>query len=138
MGASRDLVLLYDGHCALCNGVVSFVLKRDKVRTMFFASLQGETGRGVATRHPQLGSVTSVALIDRRRGREEMLLRSNAVLAIAEYLGAPWSWLRVFRVVPRPLRDVAYNVVARARYNVFGRYDACPFPPAESRDRFLI
>lgn len=137
MASPHDLVLLYDGHCPLCNDVVRFVLKHDKLGTMRFASQQSEVGRDVAARRPGLISGISVALVVARRGGEEILLRSNAVLAIAAYLGAPWSWLQVFRVIPRPLRDLAYNIVAKTRYRVFGRYDTCPLPPPEWRDRFL-
>jgi predicted DCC family thiol-disulfide oxidoreductase YuxK len=43
----------------------------------------------------------------------------------------------VLRLVPRPVRDFGYNIVARCRYRIFGRYDACPLPSPETRARFL-
>jgi len=40
-------------------------------------------------------------------------------------------------VVPRPLRDRLYDLVARTRYRLFGREDeACPVIPEELRSRF--
>ena len=39
--------------------------------------------------------------------------------------------------VPRPLRDVAYDFVARVRYRIFGKTkEACPLMPPELRSRF--
>jgi predicted DCC family thiol-disulfide oxidoreductase YuxK len=64
--------------------------------------------------------------------------RSAAALAIARHLGGTWAVLAaVGRIVPAGLRDALYNAVARIRYRVFGRYDACPLPPPEDRARFL-
>jgi predicted DCC family thiol-disulfide oxidoreductase YuxK len=68
---------------------------------------------------------------------ERVRVRSDAVLALARYLGGAWRALTIFRLVPRPLRDLAYDVFARHRYRVFGRYSACPIPPPEVRARFL-
>jgi predicted DCC family thiol-disulfide oxidoreductase YuxK len=64
-------------------------------------------------------------------------VRSEAVLRALRRLGGAWSLLSVFAVVPRPVRDWAYDLFARWRYRLFGRYDTCPLPPPEVRDRFL-
>ena len=51
----------------------------------------------------------------------KVLLRSDAVLAIARGLRFPWPLLTVFRIVPRPIRDGAYRIFARNRYRWFGQ-----------------
>lgn len=84
-------------------------------------------------RHPGLAGVDSVVFVDAGRAHT----RSDAVIELGRYVGWPWRALRALRVIPRPLRDWGYDLVARARYRTFGRYDACPLPPPEARARFL-
>ena len=62
---------------------------------------------------------------------------SDAALRIARRMPAPWSWLQVFLVVPRPLRDLVYDFIARNRYRWFGKQDSCRLPTPELRARFL-
>jgi predicted DCC family thiol-disulfide oxidoreductase YuxK len=69
---------------------------------------------------------------------ERLYQRSDAVAAALELLHPPWrpvGW--ALRLVPRPLRDWGYGIVARFRYRLFGRYDTCPIPPPEQRSRLL-
>jgi predicted DCC family thiol-disulfide oxidoreductase YuxK len=128
-------LLLYDGVCALCNGTVRFVLRRDRLGAARFAPLQGPTAASVLARHPDLQAVDSMVWID---AAGAVFIRSDAILAIGRYLGGFWGAVAsVVRRVPRPLRDWAYDRVARVRYRVFGKYDACPVPPAGQRARFL-
>jgi predicted DCC family thiol-disulfide oxidoreductase YuxK len=128
-------LLLYDGVCALCNGAVKFVLRRDRRAEVRFAALQGETATSLLAEHPALEAVDSMVWVD---ADGEVSIRSDAAIAIGRYLGGFWGLAAaVARVVPRALRDAVYDLVARLRYRVFGRYDACPLPPPEHRARFL-
>ena len=128
-------LLLYDGVCALCNGAVTFVLKRDRTETVHFAPLQGETAALFFADHPELSGVDSMVWID-ADGRAAT--RSAAALAMARHVGGFWAALAaVARLVPSAIRDALYDLVARVRYRLFGRYDACPIPPVEHRARFL-
>lgn len=132
---SEGPLLLYDGVCALCNGAVKLVLRRDRSGAVRFASLQGETAARLLRGRPDLAGIDSMIWID-ATGRA--WTRSAAALAIARHLGGTWAVLAaVGRIVPAGLRDALYNAVARIRYRVFGRYDACPLPPPEDRARFL-
>lgn len=128
-------LLLYDGVCALCNGAVRFVLRRDRSRTVRFAPLQGETAARLLGSRPGLAGIDSMIWID---AEGQAFTRSAAALAIARHVGGTWSVLAAFaRIVPRVVRDALYDGVARLRYRIFGRYDACPVPPPEHRGRFL-
>lgn len=128
-------LLLYDGVCALCNGAVLFVLKRDARGDVRFAPLQGDTAKGFFASHPELPAVDSMIWID---ANGQAFTRSAAAMAIGRYLGGGWSTLAsLATIVPTVLRDAVYDLVARVRYRVFGRYDACPIPPPEHRARFL-
>mgnify|MGYP001810099815 CR=1 FL=1 len=126
--------LLYDGLCGLCDATVQFVLARDRVGTLRFATLQGTEGAALRAAHPALAGVDSVILLD----ADGAHVRSEAALRLGRYLGGGWRWVAAVAAwVPRPVRDAGYAVVARWRYRVFGRREACRPPSAAQRARFL-
>lgn len=132
---TRSPLLLYDGVCALCNAAVTFVLKRDSGRTVRFAPLQGETATRLLAERLELAGIDSMIWVD-ADGR--VFTRSAAALAIARHAGGGWATLAAFlTIIPTTLRDALYDLVARTRYRVFGRYDACPVPPPDNGARFL-
>jgi len=127
-------ILLFDGVCGLCNHLVQFCLRADKKRALRYAPLQGETAarlRALYTEIPE--GLDSVVLVD----GDAVYLRSRAVLGCANYLGWPWRLARLFRWVPRVIADAAYNLVARTRYRIFGRFEVCRVPSREERELFL-
>ena len=127
-------IVVFDGVCNLCNATVDFILRHDRRGLFVFASNGSEAGRTLLERHGvDPDRVESVYLVEEGR----ISSKSTAVLRIAWELGFPWSLATVFRVVPRPLRDVAYDLVARSRYRVFGRRETCRLPQPEERERFL-
>jgi len=132
--------MLYDGLCGFCDRTVQLVLRYDRRGTMRFAPLQGAFAQAVLRRHPTLQGVDSLVVVDpdTASGDERVHVRSEAALAIAQYLGGAWRALAVLRLVPRPLRDWGYDLFARYRYRVFGRFDACPLPSPEVRSRFIL
>lgn len=132
-------VLLYDGICGFCNATVRFIVARDHRGTMQFAPLEGAFAREVIARHPELRGVDSLVLVRRGGpGDDRVSTRSEAAIAVAAHLGGGLAVAaRLARMLPRGLRDLAYDVFARHRYRVFGRFDACPLPSPDLRARFL-
>jgi predicted DCC family thiol-disulfide oxidoreductase YuxK len=132
-------VLLYDGLCGFCDGTVQFILRHDRRGTLKFATLQGDFAREVIARQPEGGGVDSLVLVGRdvASGEERVFVRSEGALEVARYLGGTWHVARGVAIVPRFLRDWAYDAFARIRYRVFGRYDSCPIPTPEQRARFI-
>lgn len=131
-------VLLYDGVCGFCNKTVQLLLDADKRRTLRFAALQSDYGAQVRARHPQLANVDSVVFVAHpQTSDEQVFVRSTAALKVASYLGGMWRLALAAYVIPRPLRDALYDLIARYRYRFFGKYDACLLPPPEVRARFL-
>jgi predicted DCC family thiol-disulfide oxidoreductase YuxK len=132
-------LVLYDGVCGLCNRLLRFLLRHDHRRVFRFASLQSDVGRSVVARSggnpDELTSFYVVA--DYQTAASRVLTRSEAALFVAGALAWPWKAARLVRVVPRPIRERAYDLVARSRYRVFGRYDRCPIPSPEFRSRFI-
>jgi len=135
-------LVLYDGVCALCNGVVQFLIKRDKLDKFRFAPLQSSLGREVLARFDIHRFPDGVMLLtDALTPGERLYQRSDAVAEALQRLGGPGGMWRLvgkaLKLLPRPLRDWGYGIVARFRYRVFGRYDTCPIPPPEQRNRLL-
>src|SRR5262249_32795636 len=132
-------LVLYDGVCALCNGLVQFLLARDPEGIFRFASLQSPIGRSVVARFGG-GSkdLTTVYFVEKyQTAGARALIRSRAALFVIGQLGWPWKVLRVAGILPTAILDLAYDAVARTRYRVFGRYDQCLAPRPEFRDRFV-
>jgi predicted DCC family thiol-disulfide oxidoreductase YuxK len=133
----RTEILFYDGHCALCHRTVQFAMRRDPAGIAFrFAPLQGKTFAALVPPNQRNGLPDSFVL---RTTEGALLVRSDAILHILRRLGGGWNALAgILAVLPRPLRDVVYDFIARIRYRVFGRRDdLCPIVPPELRARFV-
>ena len=127
-------MILFDGVCNLCNGFVTFVIARDPAGRFQFGPLQSPAAQrllGSIDSHD--ASLDSVVLVENGR----VWTRSAAALRIARGLSFPWPLAYVFIVIPRPLRDWIYNLVARNRYRWFGKRDVCMVPTPELRARFI-
>jgi predicted DCC family thiol-disulfide oxidoreductase YuxK len=128
------VLILFDGVCNLCNGAVQFIIRRDPTLKFRFASLQSDFGRAQLLKfHRDPSVLHSLVVIE----HETFFERSDAVLRIARRLGGVWSWIGVFRYIPRVIRDLWYDTVARYRYKIFGRTEACMVPTAEMKVRFV-
>ena len=133
-------IVLYDGVCGLCNRLVQFVLRHDRHETFRFASLQSAFAARILTRHGANPSDldTFYVVVNHNNVHETMFARSDAVIYVLKQLGGIWRTASVIlSITPRFLRDWIYTIVARNRYRIFGRYDTCPVPTAETRARFL-
>jgi predicted DCC family thiol-disulfide oxidoreductase YuxK len=132
-------LLLYDGVCALCNGVVKFLMKRDRLDRFRFAPLQSELGREMLARFDIHSFPDGVVLItEALTSAERIYRRSEAVQESLQRLDAPWRQMgKALNLLPRFLREWSYGVIARYRYRLFGRYNACPVPSPEQRSRLL-
>lgn len=127
-------IVLFDGVCNLCQGAVGFLLPRDRWGRLRFASLQSDAGRRLLAEHGlDRATPDSLVLVDNGRA----WVKSAAALRIARHLGGAWRLTALFWIVPRPLRDWAYDVIARNRYRWFGRTEACLLPRPEWQGRFL-
>ncbi len=130
-------VILFDGVCNLCNAAIHFIIDRDPASVFRFAPLQSPLGREL-TERCGLGGAQA-------EGEETIILveggrcsaRSTAALRIARRLSGAWPLLGGLLAVPAPLRDAAYRLVARHRYRLFGRRDACRLPTPDLQRRFL-
>ncbi len=135
----EHVLVLYDGVCGLCNAFVQFLLKRDRSDQFRFAALQSPLGRRLVLRHGgSPDTVHSVYLIEKMDHPEERSrTQAKAALFALSLLGGGWKVLGALRIFPAPLLNLGYRLVARFRYRIWGKLDACPIPSQEQRDKFL-
>lgn len=124
-------VIHFDGVCGLCNQFIKFLLKADKRDQFRFTPLQSETALRILG--PQEDYSSSLLFFDRGHLYEQ----SDAVLLAVGYLGGFWKMIKVLRLFPRSLRDYIYRFIAKRRYQLFGKRDACWIPSSEEQNRFL-
>jgi predicted DCC family thiol-disulfide oxidoreductase YuxK len=139
-GSGPNPIILYDGVCGLCNRLVQFVLKHDSQDRFRFAPLQSDFAAQVLRRHGATPEDldTVYVVLDHTLPGERLASRSEAALTVLRELGRGWSVLGIaLRVLPEWLRNWGYNLVARNRYSVFGKYDSCPIPSERDRRKFL-
>src|SRR5882672_11164016 len=132
-------IVLYDGVCGLCNRLVQFLLKRDTHDRFRFASLQSNFANDLLTHHrfDPRDLDTVYVVNDYGQPNQSLLARSDAILYMLAQLGGPWRLAGIGRVLPKVFRDAVYKVVARNRYRVFGKHEACILPEPRHRARFL-
>jgi predicted DCC family thiol-disulfide oxidoreductase YuxK len=127
-------IIVFDAECILCSANAQFVLRHDRARRFRLASMQNAVGAALYRRFGiDPANPESMIIVEGDR----LLKDSDAVLAIYAGLGLPWKTLSVLRFIPRFLRDPAYRWLARNRYRLFGRRDACWIPSPEDADRVL-
>ncbi|HEU5056186.1 MAG TPA: DCC1-like thiol-disulfide oxidoreductase family protein [Kofleriaceae bacterium] len=135
----RAVLVLYDGVCAMCNGIVTFLVARDRDDRFRFLALQSELGRQVVSARggdPDEVSTLYVITAPARPG-ERVLVRGRAGIRAMTSAGGPWVLLHALRILPTFLLDAGYRFIANRRYRLAGRLDACPVPPPEHRHKFL-
>jgi predicted DCC family thiol-disulfide oxidoreductase YuxK len=134
MGNNENYILLFDGVCNLCVGVVNFTIKRDSEEKFKFAALQSESGQALLKKYNlPTNDFDSFVFI---KG-EKYFLKSSAALNVLKELGGVWKLFYLFIILPAPLRDFIYNIVARRRYSIFGKRDSCIVPTPAVKRRFL-
>lgn len=126
-------IILFDGVCNLCTGSVQFILKRDKEKKFLFASLQSTYGQELLKRH-DLPTDTFNSFILYQDNK--IFTRSTAALKMFQQLKG-WTWVKVFWIFPKFIRDAVYNLIAKNRYKWFGQKNECWLPTPELKERFL-
>ena len=127
-------VILFDGVCNVCDGFVQFILKRDKKAEYYFASLQSDIAKQLMEKHNvQVEELSTVVLIN----GNQVYTHSDVPLVVAKSLGGIYPLFSIFKVLPKGFRNKIYDWVARNRYKLFGKKEACMLPKPEWHSRFL-
>ena len=131
-------ILFYDGNCGLCAQSVRFFFGIDRHKRLSFAPLQGETAQGYLPAN--LRDAQSLSTVVYRRSvsdGQSLFLRSDAVAHVLKDVGGLWGFLgRLLRLIPTPLRNWGYNLIAKNRLKFFPN-GACALPTEQARKRLL-
>ncbi|MFD2519628.1 thiol-disulfide oxidoreductase DCC family protein [Emticicia soli] len=129
------MVILFDGVCNFCNSTINFLIDRDKKGIFKFAALQSDPGREILKKHNITTLTDFDSVILEKDGK--LYQKSDAALEIARNMDGLWKLLYGFKILPRFIRDFVYDLVAKNRYRLMGKMDACRLPTPELRARFL-
>ena len=130
-------VVLFDGDCGFCNATVRWTVERDPLARLRFAPLRSAAARrtvALADPNADFDALPDTIVLADEGG---VHTASTAVLRMARHLRLPYPVLSLALLVPRPLRDAAYRILARNRHRWFGRGTDCPLPPPGFASRFL-
>jgi predicted DCC family thiol-disulfide oxidoreductase YuxK len=127
-------IILFDGVCNLCNSTVNFIIDHDKNNRFKFASLQSAYGQSVIKRFNLTNQyLDTLVLLE----GEKVYLRAVAVLRILKHLGGVYRLAYIFIIIPSPILNFFYNIVAKYRYRWFGKRDTCRVPDESLKQKFI-
>ena len=128
-------IILFDGVCYFCNFWVNFIINRDKNDTYQFAALQSDSGQKLLQEF-KINSYDfdSFVLIV----NDKYFTKSTAALMISKNLKSIVKLLYPLIIVPEPIRDFFYNLIAKNRYKFFGKRDICRIPTENEKLKFLV
>src|SRR5690606_10827923 len=126
-------IVLFDGVCNFCNFWVRFIFKYNKKRDIFFLPLQDEKAKAILLNHIEPSALQSVVFY--KAGN--VFTHSTAALQIARELNFLFRLLaNIALIIPKKIRDAFYNFIAKRRYSLFGKKEACPLPPPDLKKQF--
>lgn len=126
-------IILFDGECNFCDHSVQFIIKRDPAAFFKFTSLQSDKGQALLQQYQVPANINSFVLISNNK----VYHHSSAALHVSKHLKGLWKAAYFFIIVPVPIRDFFYNIIAKNRYRWFGKKSSCMLPSPDVRKRFL-
>lgn len=127
--------VLFDGICALCNGFVKFIFKFDRGNKIKVAPLQSELAQKILKTYDfESYDLSSVVVIESGVVSQKF----KAVVCILKKIGREWKFLAaLLQFIPSVIGDFFYDIVAKTRYKIFGKYEQCPIPNKEHLKKFI-
>lgn len=126
-------VIFFDGYCGLCNGFVDFILKIDKEELFSFSPLQSDFAKSTL---PAEFTRDLKSIVVSMNGIN--LKGASAVLAVLKQLKSPWKTVSYLSILPLPILNFVYELVAENRYRLFGKRSTCRLPTPEEQKRFIL
>lgn len=127
-------IVFFDSTCLLCNQSVQFLLQHDKEDYLYFATLQSDVAKRVLLQAPK-NILQQDSIIFFCKGK--YYTASDAILKIANILGGKFLIGQIFYIIPKPLRDFIYRLIAKNRYRWFGQTDSCLLLNKRQQHKFL-
>ena len=128
-------IILFDGVCNYCNDKVNFIIKNDKHDIFRFVALQSETGQKIIK---YLGIDSSIDSIVLYEPGYAYFIKSEAVFRIIKHLSSSVKLLLFFNFIPTSIKNVFYDIIAKNRYNWYGKKESCMMPTEEVKRKFIV
>jgi len=125
-------ILFFDGVCHLCNGYINFLIRLDTKKVMLYSALQGKKALEILTESQRL---ELKSILYYKNGK--VLEKSTAVIESLSDVSAWFFWIKILYVIPAFIRNFVYDLVAKNRYQLFGKEDLCRIPTAEEKKYLL-
>ncbi len=113
-------IIVYDGICVLCNFIIRWVIKNDKHHLFSISSLQSQF---IKNNFPDINKIDSVAVII---NDQKFLNKGKAIKHILKNLKKLIIIRFMISIIPIFLLNIFYDIIAKTRYKVFGKYESCP------------
>jgi predicted DCC family thiol-disulfide oxidoreductase YuxK len=104
-------ILFYDGDCGLCQRSVRVLARLDRHQKLFFAPLNGKTYGHTGFKPSSMDTVLFY-------NDSHLYEKSDAIIECLFYLSQVYFFVRLFKLIPRKLRDICYDFVAKNRHHV--------------------
>ncbi len=124
-------LIVFDSYCILCSATISLLAKIDRKENLYFTTFDSKTWKSIIGGKPSYPD----SIIFFKNGKS--YIQSDAVIMIMATLEYPWKFLNVIKIIPRPLREKLYRLIARNRYTIFGMKDNCSIPSPQIKRRYL-
>lgn len=127
-------VLFYDGVCGYCNWIVRFIAKIDRDERIQFAPLQSELAKQVLAKQPDLAGLDTAILYV--PDDERLWTRWGLTRGLLPSLRGFWRiGCALLAALPMPVGNWIYDLIAKYRYRIFGKFETCKLPDAKLRKR---
>ena len=127
---NKKAIIKFDGVCNLCNSFVQFVIKRDRRNLFKFKPLQEDSTSETTSTETNFSTIIL-------QKESKTYDKSTAFANIVRELKGGWSYLYLITMIPKPIRNFVYNIIAKNRYKMFGKRDSCMIPTNDLQDKFL-
>lgn len=136
---AANKVILFDGVCKLCHAWSRFIIRFDTARRFKLCSVQSDEDVAIMAYYQLRAKDQPCDHYDSMYylANGQIHQKSDAFLQIMKAMPYPWRIVQIFTLIPRVLRDYGYDVIAKNRYAIFGKYDQCLMPSPDHARRFL-
>ncbi|MES2863094.1 MAG: DCC1-like thiol-disulfide oxidoreductase family protein [Bacteroidota bacterium] len=128
-------IILFDGVCNYCNDKINFIIKNDKQDVFRFVALQSETGQKIIKYLGIDNSIDSIVLYEPGYA---YFIKSEAVFRIIKHLSSTVKLLLFFNFIPTGIKNIFYDLIARNRYNWYGKKESCMMPTEALKRKFIV
>ena len=131
---SKDPIVIYDGSCGMCSSFVQFILKHEKNDSLRFTPMHSDYAMSITEEHFSHEVPDSIIFVD----TSNVYIDSTAAIEISKSLRWPYSIIQYFGIIPRPIRDAIYRIIAKYRKRIFDSSpEACEIN-ASFMDRVIL